>query len=74
MLVTSRTTADGQSRLVIDGKYVVQLCEVRSAGKIRIGVFAPRSVEIHREEVFDAINGAGSTAKLVERIREDQSR
>lgn len=50
MLVLSRKR---EERIVI-GDVVITVIEVRG-DKVRIGVEAPSSVAVHRQEVFDAI-------------------
>ncbi len=51
MLVLSRR--QGES-IVIGGDVVVTIIEVRG-GQVRVGIDAPRSIEVHREEVFRAV-------------------
>ena len=53
MLVLSRKKNES---IVIDGNIVVTVVEVRG-DKVRLGIEAPREIEIHRSEVFDAIQG-----------------
>ena len=48
MLVLSRR--QGES-IVIGGDVVVTIVEVRG-GQVRVGIDAPRSIEVHREEVY----------------------
>ena len=58
MLVITRRI--GQS-LVIDGKIEVMVTEIGRDG-VRLGISAPRDVEIHRLEVFQAIAAANRAA------------
>ena len=58
MLVITRRI--GQS-LVIDGKIEVMVTEIGRDG-VRLGISAPRDVEIHRMEVFQAIAEANRDA------------
>ena len=58
MLVITRRI--GQS-LVIDGKIEVMVTEIGRDG-VRLGISAPRDVEIHRLEVFQAIAAATRAA------------
>lgn len=48
MLVLSRR--QGES-IVIGGEIVVTVIEVRG-GQVRIGIDAPRSIDVHREEIY----------------------
>lgn len=52
MLVLSRR--EGES-VVIGNDIVVTVLEVRG-GQIRLGVDAPRSLQVHREEVFRQVS------------------
>ncbi len=51
MLVLSRR--QGES-IVIGDNVVVTIVEVRG-GQVRVGIDAPRSIEVHREEVYRAV-------------------
>ena len=51
MLVLSRKQDES---IVINGNIVVTIVEVRG-DKVRLGFSADRSVEIHRQEVYEAI-------------------
>ncbi len=51
MLVLSRKVGES---LVIGDDVVVTVLEIRSQ-QIRIGISAPREVEVHREEVYERI-------------------
>ncbi len=48
MLVLSRR--QGES-IVIGGEIVVTVIEVRG-GQVRLGIDAPRSIDVHREEIY----------------------
>lgn len=48
MLVLSRR--QGES-IIIGGEIVVTIVEVRG-GQVRLGIDAPRSVDVHREEIY----------------------
>ena len=52
MLILSRR--EGET-IVIDGSIRVTVMEVRG-DQVRIGIEAPRSVSVHRQEVFDQIS------------------
>jgi len=51
MLVLSRKKNES---IIIDGKIKVTIIEIRG-DKVRVGVEAPREIDVHREEVFNAI-------------------
>ena len=51
MLVLTRR--QGES-IVIGGEIVITVIEVRS-GQVRIGIDAPRHVQVHREEVYEQV-------------------
>lgn len=51
MLVLSRRVGE---RLMIGDDVVVTVIEVRSDG-VRLGIDAPRSVRVHRAEVYEAV-------------------
>ncbi len=52
MLVLTRSVGE---RLVInDGEIKISVLEVKG-NQVRIGIDAPRSVSVHREEVFEKI-------------------
>ena len=52
MLVLSREKGE---RIMIGPDIVVTIVEVRG-DKVRIGIDAPRNINVHREEIYDAIN------------------
>jgi len=58
MLVLSRR--EGES-IVIGNDIVVTVLEVRG-GQVRIGVNAPRSLQVHREEIFQQVSEANREA------------
>jgi carbon storage regulator len=51
VLVLSRRVGES---IVIDGRITVTVAEIRP-GEVRLGIDAPRSIPVHRKEVFDAI-------------------
>jgi carbon storage regulator len=57
MLVLSRKTNES---IVISDDVEITLIEIRG-DKARIGITAPKSVSVHRREVYDAIKSEGST-------------
>jgi len=52
MLVLSRKKGE---QIVIDGHITLTVIEVRGA-KVRLGINAPESVLVHRQEVWDRIH------------------
>lgn len=61
MLILSRR--EGET-IVIDGNIRVTVLEVRG-DQVRIGIEAPRSVSVHRQEVFDQISARNIQASDV---------
>jgi len=53
MLVLSRRR---NQDIVIADDIVVRVVEIRE-GKVRLGVIAPKDVEVHRREIYEAIHG-----------------
>ena len=58
MLVLSRKVGES---IVIGDDVVVTILEIRG-DLIRVGIDAPRSVKVHRSEVFEAIEAANKEA------------
>lgn len=52
MLILSRKKNES---IVIDGKIEVQVIDIGD-GRVRIGVDAPKNMEIHRKEIYEKIN------------------
>lgn len=52
MLVLSRYR--GESIVINGGEIIVTVVELRG-DKVRIGIDAPKDIDVHRQEVFDAI-------------------
>jgi carbon storage regulator len=52
LLILNRQPGD---RIHVGDNVVITLVEVRSNGVARIGVDAPKSVAVHRHEVYEAI-------------------
>lgn len=50
MLVLSRNV--GESVMIGDGSVVVTVLKV-AGGQVRIGIAAPRDLEVHREEIYE---------------------
>jgi len=58
MLVLSRKTDEA---LLIGDDIKVTILEIRG-GQVRIGISAPSSVKIHREEIYDKIKNAENSS------------
>ncbi|MBI9014609.1 MAG: carbon storage regulator CsrA [Clostridiales bacterium] len=58
MLVLSRKKNES---IIINGNIEVKIIE-SDDGKVRIGIEAPKHIEIHRKEVFDQITEANRAA------------
>jgi carbon storage regulator len=54
MLVLSRKKNES---IIINDNIVVTVVEIRG-DKVRLGIVAPKSVTVHRQEVYEAIYGA----------------
>lgn len=48
---------------------VVTVLEVRG-DQVRLGIVAPREVDVHREEVYAALHNEGATERATERSTE----
>jgi carbon storage regulator len=53
MLVLSRKKNEC---IVIDDKITITIVEIRG-DKVRLGIEAPSTVPVHREEIYEAIHG-----------------
>jgi carbon storage regulator len=65
----------GEELIIADGLVSVQLVDIRG-NKARIGIQAPRSMSVHRREVFDAIvreHGCKPLATFVEWSYDDET-
>lgn len=62
MLVITRKTDES---LVINGNIEVTILGITRDG-VRVGINAPRDVQVHRREVFDAIVESNKAAKTTE--------
>jgi carbon storage regulator len=63
MLVLSRKVGES---VVIDGKIIVKVVRVEG-DMVRIGISAPSSVPVHRQEVYDEIQKNNREAAVRER-------
>lgn len=70
MLVLTRTA---KQSIVIGSDVVVTILEVRG-DQVRVGISAPRSVSVHREEVFAEIEATNKTAASPDAAALDQLR
>ena len=61
MLVLSRKRNES---IVIGDDVIITVVRVED-GKVRLGVSAPRSTSIHRDEVYREINGLADDAPIV---------
>jgi carbon storage regulator len=57
MLVLSRKKNES---IIINNDIIVTVVEIRG-DKVRLGIVAPKSVSVHRQEVYEAIHGALAT-------------
>jgi len=55
MLILSRNTNE---QIVINNNVIVTIVEVRG-NRVRLGIEAPKSVSVHRKEVYDALQRDG---------------
>lgn len=56
MLVLSRRLNE---RIVIDGSIEIMVVDIRG-DKVRLGIVAPKHLEVHRKEVLEKIKAEGS--------------
>ena len=59
MLVLSRKKGE---QIVISDTITITIVEIRG-DNVRIGIDAPKEVEVHRQEVWDAIKSEGSDSE-----------
>lgn len=73
MLVLTRKPGES---IVIGNEVTVTIVEMRN-GQVRIGIEAPRSIEVHRKEVYEqvmaqnmaAVTQAASAADVVKKLK-----
>lgn len=58
MLILSRKKHES---IIIDGQIEVQIVDIGD-GRVRIGVNAPKNMEIHRKEIYEKINEENTMA------------
>ena len=56
-------TRKSNESIIIDGNIEIKILSV-SDGKVRIGISAPKNVEIHRKEIYDLIQTENRSAAL----------
>lgn len=59
MLVLTRSV--GERLFIQDGEIKIQILEVKG-NQVRIGIEAPKSIAIHREEVFNRIQATAEAS------------
>ncbi|HET7626964.1 MAG TPA: carbon storage regulator CsrA [Bacillales bacterium] len=69
MLILTRKTNE---EILIGGEIVLKVIEI-NGDQVKLGIEAPREVDIHRKEVFAAIQrenseAAGTPSKLLEQL------
>ena len=64
MLVITRKT---EQSIVIDGRIEVTVLGITKDG-VRLGIQAPREVQVHRREVFEAIAEANRAARAAQGV------
>ncbi|MDH8678583.1 carbon storage regulator CsrA [Fusibacter bizertensis] len=75
MLILTRKKDES---IIIDGNIEIQIIAIEE-GKVKIGINAPKEIEIHRSEVFDkileankaAVNSTGSIKVLSDRMKKN---
>ena len=60
MLILTRRKGE---KLMIGNDITITITEV-SGNKVRLGIDAPQQVKVHRQEIFDAINGKPTERSL----------
>jgi carbon storage regulator len=66
MLVLSRFVGE---TIVIDGGIRLTVVAIRG-NKVRLGIEAPRTTEVHREEIYKAIHAESSKPKSPDSTKE----
>jgi carbon storage regulator len=61
MLVLSRKSNES---IVINNNIKVTVVEIRG-DKVRLGIEAPKDIPVHREEIYNQINGKSATESLM---------
>lgn len=61
MLVLSRKSNES---IVINNNIKVTVVEIRG-DKVRLGIEAPKNIPVHREEIYNQINGTSPTESVI---------
>lgn len=59
MLVLTRKLNE---RICIGNNITIQIVDLKD-GKVRLGINAPKDIPVHREEIYEKINGKGISTK-----------
>jgi len=71
MLVLSRNK--DESIIIGDGENKVEVCIVNVRGdKVRLGITAPRSIPVHRSEIYEAIQKEKTERAAAEAAHENK--
>ena len=62
MLVLSRFP---QQRIIIGGNIKITIVGIEKNGQVRVGIEAPKSIPVHRQEVHDAIQKDRETGHAI---------
>ena len=60
MLVLSRKAGE---KVILNNNITLTIIEVRSDGRVRLGIEAPRDVPVYRKEILDRIQEGQKNAK-----------
>ncbi len=60
MLVLTRS--QGERLVIDDGKVRIDVLEIKG-NQVRLGITAPRSVSVHREEIYNRIREKGDVTE-----------
>lgn len=70
MLVLTRKPGES---IVIDNNIVITVVEIRG-GQVRVGIQAPRHVQVHRQEVFEQVRQENIAAATAAQAAKDKLR
>lgn len=63
MLVLSRAPGESIIIGIGDSSVEVSVIEIRIDGKVRLGINAPKSISVHRREIYDRIHSPERNVK-----------